>query len=225
MFENNDLTETRQRHLSTPESGFKMLCMTDTTNAPPQADLWTLVKRDYLAGDTADILSERYGVSVRTLRRVSAEQKWRRRDRTWPGGIHDGWPGEIETHVYGPRRTRLDVARNFPELDQVERVNAQDADQLLLTPNPGFLRHFAFKRAPESAALDRPTQCLAWMRVVTSLDRSGDRIEQEDWGFSTADRLRAAFVHSINRATADSTSDANADDTDDDGDGVDAAGG
>lgn len=190
-----------------------MLCMTDTTNttnAPPQPDLWTLVKRDYLAGDTAQVLSERYGISVRTLRRVSADQKWRRRDRTWPGGIHDGWPGEIEPHVYGPRRTRLDVARNFPELDHVEQVNAQDADQLLLTPDPGFLRHFAFKRAAESAAMDRPTQCLAWMRVVASLDRSGDRIEQEDWGFSTADRLRAAFVHSVNKATADSAQETDA---------------
>jgi hypothetical protein len=154
--------------------------MTDTADSSPQPDLWSCIRRDFLAGETATLLAERHAVSERTIRRHAAMHGWRRRDEARGGHFR--------------LRTLEDVLEDQPSLIPLDDVNVEDKAQLLLHPTPDYLRHFAFKRAAEEAAVYRPVNCLAWMRVVAALERSGDRLSREEAHFSLADRIRAAFV-------------------------------
>lgn len=162
-------------------------------------DLWGRIRRDYLAGASAAVVSERYGVSQRTIQRRASAQGWRRCDRNVDEEIDPAWPVPPPRGVYSPRRTMADVLDHNPSLEGVCRVNSVDLDELLLRPDPETLRHFAFKRAAESAVMGRPAEALSWMRLVGAVERSGDRIESEESRFSRADRMRAAFIGAIDR--------------------------
>lgn len=156
----------------------------DPLDAPAQPDLWSCIRRDFLAGEPASLLAERYAISERTIRRRAAIHGWRRRDRDSDAGS-----------TAGLRARSIDeVIADHPTLKPIAEINTEDMANLLLTPDPHLLRRFAFKRAAEEAAQDRPAGCLAWMRIVQAMDRSGERITREDWHFSTADRIRASFL-------------------------------
>lgn len=171
----------------------------ESPEAEPSLDLWGRVRRDYLAGASAAVVGERYGVSQRTIQRRASAQGWRRCDRAAGEEIDPDWPMPAPRGVYSPRRSMDDVLAQHPSLKGVTRVNAMDLDDLLLRPDPETLRHFAFKRAAEAAAMGRPAEALSWMRLVGAVDRSGDRIESEEARFSRADRMRAAFIGAIDR--------------------------
>lgn len=167
--------------------------MIDTTTPPPQPDLWSCIRRDFLAGDTAAVLAERYAVFERTIRRHAAMHGWRRSDSA-----------SNENLVRSMRRRTIDdVVDEHPSLAPLAEINAEDMADLLLHPDPRYLRQFAFKRAAEEAVLDRPAGCLAWMRVVEAMNRSGDLLTREDWHFSPADRIRAMFIGADREASDD----------------------
>ncbi|RZJ04809.1 MAG: hypothetical protein EON89_06480 [Brevundimonas sp.] len=162
----------------------------DLQNPDPQADFWASVQADYLGGMTAPVLAERYRVSVRTIRRRAAEEGWRRADRS---------PAE-QSSVWRPLFNREAALERFPELADLEQEQAEDAIDLLFYPTQQTLRCFAFRRAAEAAALGRPTEAGAWMRLVASLHVTGERIDADMRPFREAEYLRATYRAGVDPA-------------------------
>lgn len=52
--------------------------------------VWAAARRDYLAGDTAEAVCDRYGLKLGTLRSRAAREGWRRCD----AGDPDPWPDD-----------------------------------------------------------------------------------------------------------------------------------
>lgn len=163
----------------------------DPENPTPPADLWTRARADFLAGESAPVVAERYGLSLRSLRRRAAAEGWRRADRMAPE-FDDPPPWNTGA------LTREDAIEIFPELAEVEQASCHDQFLLLVDPDQRHLRRFAFRKAAESAALSRPAEAVVWMRLVQSLERTGDRIESEGRPFRDQDYLRASFLARIN---------------------------
>ena len=68
---------------------------------------------------------------------------------------------------------------------------------LLFEPRPHILRRFAFRKASEEAAMGRPQQSLAWIRVLERMERCGERIDAEGELFHDVDHLRAAYLRRL----------------------------
>lgn len=159
----------------------------DPDNPAPPADRWTRAREDYLAGHSAPVVAERYGLSLRSLRRRAATEGWRRADRMVPE--FDEPPAWNTGSL-----TRDEAIEIFPELAEVEQAVSHDRFYLLIDPDQKHLRRFAFRQAAEAAALSRPAEAVVWMRLVQSLERTGDRIEREGRPFREQDYLRASFL-------------------------------
>ncbi|NJC40382.1 hypothetical protein GGQ87_000640 [Brevundimonas alba] len=160
----------------------------DPENPAPPSDLWTVARDDYLAGCSAPVVAERYGLPLRTLRRRAAVEGWRRADQ--PAPEFDAWTaGGL---------TREAAIEQFPELADVERAVCDDQVRLLIDPDQKHLRQFAFRRAAEAAALSKPAEAVVWMRLVQSLEQTGDRIDSEGRPFRRQDYLRAAILAGVN---------------------------
>lgn len=163
----------------------------DPENTVPPAETWTRARVDYLAGYSAPVVAERHGLSERTVRRRAAAEGWRRTDRT-----------AIEIDDTPPWNrgclSREDAIERFPELAEVEQARSNDAFDLLFDPDPAHLRRFAFRQAAEAAALSRPAEAVVWMRLVQSLERTGETIEREGRPFRQQDYLRASYLSRIN---------------------------
>jgi len=159
--------------------------MSDPRPTPSGSELWRCVRDDYVAGLPAAVVAERYGVSQRTLQRRAAAEGWRRCDRT------------VRVEPASWRRGFLDArtaAVRHPEFAEIEEANSIDAAVLLFAPDQSHLRLFAFRRAAEAAAMGRPSEAVVWMRLVHSLDRSGDRIDEELAPMREIDLLRTALL-------------------------------
>lgn len=168
------------------------------------AETWAAARRDYLGGASAPVVSERYGLSERTLRRRAAAEGWRRADVETPAqGAQPYWNR--------PPPSKAQAVADFPELAEVDQARGQDDFYLLFDPQPRELRRFAFKRAAEAAAADQPHQATAWMRLAQLVDRCGDRIDREARPFQDIDYLRAAYLRRLGDEQAERT-DAIADD-------------
>ena len=153
--------------------------MTQTPpSPPPTSDIWLRIRGDYLAGVSAPVLAERYGVSLRTLRRQAARLGWRRKDDV------------LE------RRHAAAIGLGEEMSEVMEDMGAEEFS-LLFEPRPHVLRRFAFRKASEEAAMDRPQQSLAWIRVAERMDRCGERIEAEGELFRDIDHLRAAYLRRL----------------------------
>lgn len=162
----------------------------DPENPAPPADVWTRARDDYLNGASAPVVAERYGLSERTVRRRAAGAGWRRADR--PTVVLDGPPPWNRGAL-----TREDAIEVFPELAEVEQAVMNDRFLLLFDPDQKHLRRFAFRQAAEAAALSRPAEAVVWMRLVQTLERTGDRIDVEARPFREQDYLRASFLRRI----------------------------
>ncbi len=163
----------------------------DPENPASSADLWARARTDYLAGESAPVVAERYGLALRTLRRRAAVEGWRRADQPVPE-LDDPPPWNRGS------LTREEAIQVFPELAEVEQAICSDRFLLLFDPDQRHLRRFAFRQAAECAALSRPAEAVVWMRLVQSLERTGDRIESESRPFREQDYLRAAYLTRIN---------------------------
>lgn len=166
------------------------------TPAPPP-DRWSLARADYLAGASAPVVAERYGLSERTLRRRAADEGWRRADA--PATAYSG-PRSRSRAVFA----REEVLKEIPELADVEQMAFGERYCLLVRPDQKSLRRFAFEQAAEAAALSRPAEAVVWMRLVQSLERTGDRIDREGPRFTEQDCIRAVNLrHAIAEAEAE----------------------
>lgn len=167
----------------------------DPESPAPPADLWTRARIDYLAGHSAPVVAERHGLSERTVRRRAATEGWRRTDRT---AIEIGDPPPWNLGCL----SRDEAIERFPELAEVEQAQSNDVFDLLFDPAPANLRRFAFRQAATAAALSRPAEAVVWMRLVQSLERAGETIEQEARPFREQDYLRAAYLRGIDDQVA-----------------------
>jgi hypothetical protein len=169
-----------------------------TQNASPLRhgpEIWAAVRADYLAGISAPVVAERYGVSERSVRRRAAVEGWRRED--------------VETVALDPSppwsfrpQEKADVLNQNPELHEVTAAQETEQFFLLFNPEPHDLRRFAFRRAAEAAATDAPQQAVVWMRLAQLVDRCGDRIAREARHFSDLDMLRAAYLRRLGEDVA-----------------------
>ena len=161
----------------------------DPENPAPPADLWTRARADYLAGHSAPVVAERYGLSERTVRRRAADDGWRRADRPLPDEREYSGRGFL---------CREEMLERFPELGEVEQAEFNARFSLLIEPDQKALRRFAFRQAAEA---------VVWMRLVQTLEQTGDRIDREAGRFRQEDRMRAAYLRETDRRAAESPRD------------------
>lgn len=160
------------------------------TPAPPASrtppEIWAAARDDYLAGDSAPVVTERYGLSLRSFQRRAGIEGWRRADISVPS--------PRDAPIWSRGLTKAQLIEIHPELGDIEEARAEEVFQLLFEPSAVDLRRFAFRRAAELAAIDSPRQALVWMRLVQMLDRPGERIDRESSTFTPVDHLRSAFL-------------------------------
>ncbi|WP_339933132.1 hypothetical protein [uncultured Brevundimonas sp.] len=161
----------------------------------PPPDLWTRARADYLAGVSAPVVAERYGLSERTLRRRAATEGWRRVDQS-PVVLEPPPPWNRDT------LSREEAIERFPELAEVEAAASNDAFFLLFDPDQKDLRRYAFRHAAESAAFGRPAEAVVWMRLVQMLDRTGEQTDRLGRPFREEDYLRAAYLRRLGEDVA-----------------------
>jgi transposase-like protein len=162
----------------------------------PTAETWACARADFLSGLSAAIVAERHGMSERQVRRRAAMEGWRRSDfEPMKLGPPPPW--------LRPPLTRAEAIEKDGALEEVDEAEATARFGLLFDPEPRTLRRFAFRRASESAALDRPQQAVAWMRLAQLVDRCGDRIDQEAHPFRDIDQVRAAYLRRLNEEFAE----------------------
>ena len=154
---------------------------------PSPLDVWALVQRDYLAGDTASVVADRYGLSERTVRRRAGAEGWRRTDAKDASRGYANWSRRMEAEK--------SAAGEFPDLMEVLDARRREQFDLLAAPDAATLRLFAFRKAAEFAAMDHPSRATLWMRLVQQLDRVGDRLDRDDAELPQADYMRAAFLN------------------------------
>src|SRR5690606_36102252 len=128
---------------------------------------WAAARRDYLAGDTAEAVCDRYGLKLGTLRSRAAREGWRRCD----AGDPDPWPDEDDTVE--------DAAADAPDL-------AAMAAQALMRLNRAVRRG----RAAEAASWLRTWRALtdpallaaleADMKAVAAVARDAARLAPDD---------------------------------------------
>jgi hypothetical protein len=158
------------------------------------AEIWTRARADYLAGESAPVVAERHGLSLRSFRRRASLEGWRRTD------IERPQPGDAPVWERG--LSKADLIELHPELGEIEAVRAEETLQLLFDPTPREFRRFAFRRAAELAATDSPRQALAWMRLVQMLEGTGERIDREGAVVAPVDSLRAAVMRRLDEEMA-----------------------
>lgn len=152
---------------------------------PAPLDVWALAQRDYLAGETASVVAERYGLSERTLQRRAARDGWRRSDTKVQQALPE-WRHRM--------KAQYEACKNDTMLDFVREAHRSGQFDLLHAPDATTLRLFAFRHAAECAAMGHPGEAVVWMRLVNQLERSGARLDHDCEAFSEADQLRSAFL-------------------------------
>lgn len=157
----------------------------------PTAETWALARADFLSGLSAAVVAERHGMSERQVRRRAAQEGWRRSDFE-PMGLA---PPPVWMK---PPPTAAEESANDDALEEVDEAEAAARFGLLFEPQPRTLRRYAFRRASESAAMDRPQVAVSWMRLVQLIDRCGERIDQEAHPYREADYVRAAYLRRVN---------------------------
>lgn len=177
------------------------------TQRPPAQEIWRRARVDYLAGDSAPVIAERYALSERSVRRRASVEGWRRCD--------------VEAAVASPPhwsraapKSRGDYITEHPEYEEIAAARDADAFFLLFNPEqPEFRRH-AFRRAAEGAAMNRPAEAAAWLRVLRLLDHCGPMEHPHDGLFQADDHMRAAILRAMSAWPGPDGEDDDDDDTD-----------
>lgn len=174
--------------------------MTETHRRPPRLtpEAWAHAREDFLSGVSAAVVAERYGTTERSIRRRAAMEGWRRPDfMPGPLGAVPPWMAE--------GRTREEEVALDPALGEVDQAESFSRFGLLFNPSGGDLRRFAFRQAAENAAVDRPQQALAWMRLVQMIANCAGRLESDSSAFRDIDHLRAAYINRLNESFGEET--------------------
>ena len=172
--------------------------MTQIEHRPPRltAEAWARAREDFIAGISCAVIAERYGTTDRSVRRRAAIEGWRRRD------FLPSRPAPPPPWMAAPR-TKDDEMEIDPALEEVDAAESTSRFGLLFNPHPRTLRRFAFRQAAENAAVDRPQQAVAWMRLCQLVDRCGDGLDSDAAAFRDVDYVRAAYLHRLNEAIAE----------------------
>ena len=147
-------------------------------------EIWEAARRDYIAGASAAVIGERYGIDARSVRRRARLEQWHRDDA--PASAFDQLRLRMEADL-----------ETFPELAEVSAIAGQDMHNLLLLPDSIGLCRYAFRKAAESAAMGVPGEAAAWLRVVRLSEAVGGKIDVDVRPYSPADYLRASMIESI----------------------------
>ncbi len=162
------------------------------TPRPPAHEIWSRARSDYLAGDSAPVIAERYGLSERAVRRRASVEGWRRCDVEVGLNPPPGWNR--------PRPlSRAGFIDEHPEYQAMADARDADAFLLLFSPEQSEFRRHAFRRAAEGAAMNRPAEAAAWLRVMRLLDACGPMEHPHDALFTPDDHLRAAMLRAMGR--------------------------
>lgn len=178
--------------------------MTHASQTPrPTAETWEQIRLEFVSGVSAPVLAERHGVTERSIRRRAALEGWRRSDFV-PLGLAPPPPWMRGTP------SREEAIEADPALEEVGEAEATARFGLLFNPDPKTLRSYAFRRASESAAVDRPQEAMVWMRLAQLTDRCAHRIEWDGQPFRDLDYIRAAYLQSVHDAFPDDRADPDA---------------
>ena len=172
--------------------------MTQNQPRPPRltAEAWSRAREDFIAGVGVALIAERYGTTDRSVRRRAALEGWRRRD------FLPARPAPPPPWMAAPR-TKDEEIELDPALEEVDAAESTSRFGLLFNPHPRTLRRFAFRQAAENAAVDRPQQAVAWMRLCQLVERCGDGLDSDAAAFRDVDYIRAAYLHRLNEAVAE----------------------
>lgn len=158
---------------------------------PAIAELWRRARQDYLGGDSAPVVAERYGLSERTVRRRASVEGWRKAD-VEPPPFDDPPPWGVRYY-----RVQSEIIDDHPEYDGIAAARQQDTFNLLFTPEQHDLKGFAFRRACEAAAMNKPLEAASWLRVQRLIEQCGPVPDPHRDAFSPDDHLRAALLRAM----------------------------
>ncbi|WP_449253428.1 hypothetical protein [Brevundimonas naejangsanensis] len=146
--------------------------------------VWAAARRDYLAGDTAEAVCDRYGLKLGTLRSRAAREGWRRCD----AGDPDPWPDEddpVEDAAADAPDLAAMAAQALMRLNRaVRRGRAAEAASWLRTwralTDPALLAA-AEPQSPPPAPEPDPLDTLeADMKAVAAVARAAARLAPDD---------------------------------------------
>lgn len=175
------------------------------SNLPLDDLAWTRARADYVAGCSAAVVAERYGLHERTVRRRAAAEGWRA-DRPPARPERDPFFPSL-SRMAGEPPTDSEAFAAHPDLEPFVAAHSHEIGQLLLCPGPERLSRFAFRRATEAAARGAPSEAVTWMRLVQTLARTQDHLEQAARPFAAADYLRAEFAARLREHAGDGSAD------------------
>ena len=155
------------------------------TERPPEAEIWRRARQDYLGGDTARVVCERYGLTVRRFYRRATKEGWRRTD------VEASLNEDPPTWANVRREGLFDIIADHPEYAEVQAAKDNERYALLFNADPDDLRGFAFRRACEAAALYKPAESAAWLRVQRLLEQCRYIPDPRDGPYRPEDNLRA----------------------------------
>jgi hypothetical protein len=167
------------------------------TERPPEAEVWRRARQDYLGGDSAPVVAERYGLTERSVRRHAAAEGWRRAD-VEPASLTLDAPWGVR-----PPRSRGQIIEENPEYAEIDAARQHDRFNLLFSPDPDSLKGFAFRRACEAASMERPAEAAAWLRVQRLMDQCRDIPDPYTCAFKPDEHLRAALLRAMGRDADD----------------------
>jgi len=145
---------------------------------------WAAARRDYLAGDTAEAVCDRYGLKLGTLRSRAAREGWRRCD----AGDPDPWPDDddpVEDAAADAPDLAAMAAQALMRLNRaVRRGRAAEAASWLRTwralTDPALLA-VAEPESPPPAPEPDPLDTLeADMKAVAAVARDAARLAPDD---------------------------------------------
>lgn len=136
---------------------------------------WDQAREDFLSGEPAVIVGARLQVSERTVTRRAAQEGWRRRDQE-----RAAVPPPLD-----PTLSPTSPLDNRMLATEIERRELMDH------PDPRRSIRHAYHRSNEAAVRGRPSEALAWARLIEVLDRVQQPVRLACGLASDADILRA----------------------------------
>lgn len=136
---------------STPEPG-------DDAPAPASTFTpydWDQARADFLAGEPAIVVAARLQVSERTVQRRAAQESWRRCDRR-------------RAVVEPPLDPTLSPITPLGDLMLATEIEGRE---LMDDADPRRSIRYAWTRTNEAALRGRPSEALAWVRLIELLNR------------------------------------------------------
>lgn len=169
-------------------------------NTPPHLRLppatWGAIRDDYVAGASAAVIADRYGLSERTVRRRAQRERWRRTDLAADHlAALASMAGRV--HPAGTRARPDRILDNNPFIEDGMVVQTELVGNLLVHPTAQDLQTWAFQRAAECAVASQPNVANAWIRLAAAVERREDRLNRLVDGYSTMDRLRGELLRAM----------------------------